>query len=248
MPIEKTDLAGLATYIVSEIPAGSRPELAVVLCHGYGATGQDLVGLTQEIGAVRPGLMSRVAFLHPAGPLELMDAGISFGRAWWPIDLDRLLNRPTPELLARFRHDCPDGMPEAGAVLGQLIADAGRELNLSADRFVLGGFSQGAMLATDVALRMDSAPAALCILSGALTNENQWRELAKQRGPLNVLQSHGRRDPILMYSQATALRDLLCDAGCEVDFVSFDGYHEIPPAAIHRLAELLDRVARQLPD
>src|SRR5688500_16536749 len=100
MPTTKTTFGGLATYVVSQIPDGQRPELALVLAHGYGATGRDLVGLTQAIGIVKPGLASRIAFLYPAAPLDLTDAGIPYGRAWWPIDLDRLLNRPTPELLA----------------------------------------------------------------------------------------------------------------------------------------------------
>jgi phospholipase/carboxylesterase len=242
MPIEKTILGGLATYVVSEVPAGEQPKLAVVLCHGYGANGRDLIGLTQAIGEVRPSLLSNVVFLYPAAPLDLSAMGIPYGRAWWHIDLDRLLNRPTPELLARFRRNCPEGMPEGRAMLEQLIAAAGKQFGLAADQFVLGGFSQGSMLATDVALRMQGGPAALCILSGALVNEIEWRDLAAAHSPLQVLQSHGRQDQILMYPQATALKDLLADAGHDVEFVPFEGGHEIPPAVVHRLAELLERL------
>ena len=242
MPIEKTVLGGLTTYVVSEIPAGQQPKLALVLCHGYGASGRDLIGLTQAIGIVRPSLLADVIFLYPAAPLDLSDMGIPYGRAWWHIDLDRLLNRPTPELLAQFRRNCPEGMPEARAMLEHLIAAAGEQFGLAADRFVLGGFSQGSMLATDVALRMKEGPAALCILSGALVNEIEWRELAGKHPPLPVLQSHGRQDQILMYPQATALKDLLADAGHDVEFVAFDGGHEIPPVVVHRLADLLERL------
>jgi phospholipase/carboxylesterase len=170
----------------------------------------------------------------------LTDAGIPFGCAWWQIDLDRLLNAPTPELLARFRTACPQGMAEARGMLDQLLAEAGKEFGLKPSQFILGGFSQGSMLAIDAALRMHDGPAALCILSGALINESQWRELASNRPPLTVLQSHGRQDPILKFQQATALRDLLAGAGHAVEFVPFDGYHEIPPMVIHRLAALLE--------
>jgi phospholipase/carboxylesterase len=242
MSIEKTVLGDLTTYVVSEIPDGGRPELAVVLAHGYGATGRDLIGLTQALGIVRPSLLSNVVFLYPAAPLDLSDHGIPYGRAWWHIDLDRLLNRPTPELLARFRRNCPDGLPEARGLFETMLADAGERFDLTPDRFVLGGFSQGSMLAIDTALRMKTGPAALAILSGALINETQWRELVAGRSPLAVLQSHGRQDPILMYPQATALKDLLADAGHRVEFIPFEGQHEIPPVVIHRLAELLDRL------
>jgi len=242
MPIEKTVLGGLTTYVVSEIPAGQQPKVAVVLCHGYGASGRDLIGLTQAIGDVRPSVLNSTVFLYPAAPLDLSDMGIPYGRAWWHIDLDRLLNRPTPELLARFRRDVPEGAPEARALLQGLVAAASEKLGLAANQFVLGGFSQGSMLATDVALRMKDGPAALCILSGALVNEIEWRELAAKHPPLAVLQTHGRQDQLLMYPQATALKDLLADAGHDVEFLPFQGGHEIPPVVVDRLAELLARV------
>ncbi len=242
MSIEKTVLGGLTSYVVSEIPAGHKPSLAVVLCHGYGASGRDLIGLTQAIGQVRPRVLASTVFLYPAAPLDLSNMGIPYGRAWWHIDLDRLINRPTPELLARFRRDVPEGAPEARQLLESMLAAAGEQLGLGSDRFVLGGFSQGSMLATDVALRMKSGPAALCILSGALVNEIEWRELAAKHVPMTILQSHGRQDQLLMYPQATALKDLLVDAAHPIEFVPFDGGHEIPPGVVHRLAELLDRL------
>ena len=243
MPIEKTVLGGLTTYVVSEIPAGQQPKLAVVLCHGYGATGRDLIGLTAAIGEVRPSVLAGTVFLYPAAPLDLSDQGIPYGRAWWHIDLDRLINRPTPELLAGFRRDVPAGAVEARQKLQEMLVAAQRRFDLGPDRLVLGGFSQGSMLATDVALRLKGGPAGLCILSGALVNEAQWKELAPRHEPIGILQSHGRQDQLLMYPQATALTDLLVAAGHDVQFVSFDGGHEIPPVVIHRLAELLDRLA-----
>src|SRR5262245_39468607 len=196
MPIEKTVLGGLTTYVVSEIPAGQAPTLAVVLCHGYGANGRDLIGLTQAIGQIRPGAMASTVFLHPAAPLDLSDMGIPYGRAWWHIGLDRMINRPTPELLARFRREVPEGAPEAREMLARLLSDASERFELPPERFVLGGFSQGSMLATELALRMKAGPAALCIMSGALVNEDEWRDLAAKHPPLMVLQSHGRQDQL----------------------------------------------------
>jgi phospholipase/carboxylesterase len=241
MPTTKTTFGGLTTYVVNHVPAGRQPELAVVLCHGYGAPGSNLVGLTQAIGIVKPSLLARIVFLYPAALLDLIDEGNALGRAWWPIDLDRLLNDPTPEFLAQFRAACPEGMATARGMFEQLLAEAGREFDLPLSQFVLGGFSQGSMLATDTALRMKDGPAGLCIFSGALINEAEWSNSAAQHAPLAVLQSHGRQDPILKLLQATALRDLLQSAGHKVDFLEFDGYHEIPPLAMHYLAQLLQR-------
>jgi phospholipase/carboxylesterase len=239
---EKKDWAGLTSLVVHDLPEGAQPRLAVVLCHGYGASGTDLVGLAQSALLIEPALRSAVAFVFPAARLSLDDCGIPGGRAWWPIDLERLIYRPTPEFVHSFRTECADGLSESRDMLIQLLDEAGRELGVPAERFVLGGFSQGAMLALDVALRLPAVPAAVCVLSGGLTNERQWRKLLSERGPLNVLQSHGRYDTILPLPMAMALRDLLLEAGAEVDFLLFDGDHEIPPAIVRRMAALLKRI------
>ena len=57
-----------------------------------------------------------------------------------------------------------------------------------------------------------------------------------QRGPLAVLQSHGEHDSILPFPMGAALRDLLLEAGAEIDFIAFAGDHEIPPPTVSRLA------------
>jgi phospholipase/carboxylesterase len=166
------------------------------------------------------------------------------GRAWWPVDLDRLINRRTPEYVAEFRKACPAELIAAREKLVALLAEAGKHFCLAADRFVLGGFSQGAMLTTDVALHLKKMPAGLCILSGALINENEWRRLAEERGPLKVLQSHGRYDSILPFEMGSSLRDLLVASGAEVDFYEFEGDHEIPLSVQHRMTHFLREQAR----
>ena len=113
---------------------------------------------------------------------------------------------------------------------------------LGADRFVLGGFSQGAMVTTDLVLRTDDPPAAACLLSGTLLSEDDWREAAPARAGLPVLQSHGRGDPLLAFPEAEALRDLLAAGGLEVTFEAFDGQHEIPIQVLDAVGALIERV------
>ena len=60
---------------VLDVEGGSPPELAVVLCHGYGAPGDDLVGLASEVLRLHPELMGRVRFYFPAAPLILQGFG-----------------------------------------------------------------------------------------------------------------------------------------------------------------------------
>jgi phospholipase/carboxylesterase len=64
------------------------------------------------------------------------------------------------------------------------------------------------------------------------------------RRGLPVLQTHGTQDPLLPYSEAVALRDLLTESGLNVEFLSFDGPHTIPPSTLIRLAKFLANAGR----
>jgi phospholipase/carboxylesterase len=215
------------------------PRLAAVFCHGFGASGEDLVGLAEPILQRCGERREEMALIFPEAPLSLDERGLPGGRAWWWIDLERLLNQPTAELLHKFRSERPAGMNPASQQVVQLVADVRKEWNLAANQIVLGGFSQGSMVATDAALSLAEPPAGLIIYSGALVSEVSWSPNANKLAQAKILQSHGRRDPILHISQGEALRDLLGDAGCQVKYLEFNGFHEIHPAAIQATADLL---------
>lgn len=219
------------------------PKLACVMCHGFGAMGDDLLGLAEPILQMCGDQAEDIALVFPAGVLALEDHGNIFGRAWWWIDLDRLLNQPTPETLHAFRNVRPAGMSEASAQLQQAIGEIQSDWKLTPRQLVLGGFSQGAMIAVDAALALPTPPAGLLIYSGALICEPEWTKLAPRLTSTKIIQSHGRRDPILHLSQGQALRDMLTGAGCEVKYLEFAGVHEIHPAALMATVELLKQLA-----
>jgi phospholipase/carboxylesterase len=98
------------------------------------------------------------------------------------------------------------------------------------------------MVATDVALELPHPPAGLCIFSGHLLAESKWRELAKKRGVLPVLQTHGSFDQVLPIAGAEQLRDLLIESGLPVEFITFAGPHTISMEGIRRCAALMERV------
>lgn len=221
------------------------PRAAVVLCHGFGAPGDDLVSLWGEVLERQPGLAD-VRFYFPAAPLSLGGFGWGDSRAWWMIDLELLarLTQGDPDSLRAFRQQVPEGLPEARALLSGLVEELGRDTGLPLGKVVLGGFSQGAMLATDLALRLPEPPAGLVICSGTLLLEDQWRALAPQRKGLQVLQSHGRQDPLLAFSAAERLRELLAGAGLGVGFLPFDGGHTLTVEVVDALAGFLERQLR----
>jgi phospholipase/carboxylesterase len=236
-------LGGLECRTVDWLEDGEQPGLAAICCHGFGAPGRDLVALAAELVTLEPALADVARFVFPAGPMDLDGLGIPGGRAWWYIDVNRLVTAVERGEAHQLRDVCPDGLAEARAMLTNLVDELRGATGLPASKIVLGGFSQGAMLSTDLALRMPEAPGGLCILSGTLICEREWRELAKDRGPLGVVQSHGYDDPILPFEAAEWLRDLLVESGLPVEFVPFHGMHSIPPEALRRVAKLLKRVA-----
>jgi phospholipase/carboxylesterase len=104
-----------------------------------------------------------------------------------------------------------------------------RETGTPSERVLLGGFSQGSMLALDVALRTKRPLAGLVLLSGTLLAKREWVPLMAERAGLKVFQSHGTEDPILPYRIAEKLRHALEGAGMRVSFTRFEGGHGIPP-------------------
>ncbi len=210
----------------------------VVLFHGYGAPGEDLVGLHRGI-EVAP----EVRFVYPAAPI-LLDGGFDGGvfgggapRAWWPIDLEALERSLATGEPRGLGDAVPDGLPEArAAALGMLDA---LDAALSPSALVVGGFSQGAMLATSIALETDRALDGLVIFSGTYLAEPVWRPRMPARAGLRVLVTHGTHDPLLPFERSEALATDLARAGLEVTFVRFRGQHQIPPVALSAFATLL---------
>lgn len=205
----------------------------VVLLHGFGAPGDDLVPLWQALDAPRG-----TRFVFPEGPLAL-SMGFGQSRAWWMLDLDKL-NRDLAAGRPRdASREVPKGLVEARERVVALLDDVTRRLGADPKRTVLGGFSQGAMLSCDVALRTTRPFAGLVLLSGTLLAQDEWVPLMPKRKGLRVLQSHGSKDPLLPFFLAEQLRDHLRQAGLPVEWVGFRGGHEIPDAVLTKLGPFL---------
>jgi len=202
----------------------------VVLLHGYGAPGDDLIPLAQ---AAR--LPSRVRFAFPEAPLSLDYAD---GRAWWMLDLELFERRARGERIDRSE-DLPEALPTVRAQVQELLRGLETQLGTPRDRMLLGGFSQGSMVACDAALHGAVLPAGLILLSSTLIARSAWEPRMARCAGLPVLQTHGQRDPLLDYHDAVRLRDLLQAAGANVTFVDFPGGHEIPEVAMDALGRFI---------
>lgn len=234
----RTQIAGLSVQIFQETQ--TPPKAAVILCHGFGASGSDLVGLGPELARHFPALKD-VRFYFPAAPLEL-EMGWGESRAWWMIDMGAI-QRLAHDLEAQreFRKTEPEGMAAARKMMLAMVQEVATHTGLPMKKIILGGFSQGAMITTDVALRLEEAPGALVVLSGTLLIEDAWRAKAKARSGLPVFQSHGRQDPVLPYHAAEWLKELFTEAEMQLEFVPFNGGHTIGEDALVKLGDFLSR-------
>ncbi len=233
-----TEIAGLSVEVFQATQAA--PTAAVILCHGFGAPGDDLVGLAPELVRAVPALRD-VRFYFPAAPLTL-EMGFGDSRAWWLIDMGAIQKlQHDPAAQREFRRHEPEGMAAARKAMLALVQEVATHTGLPMKKLILGGFSQGAMISTDVALRLEEAPGALCVLSGTLLIEDAWKVKAKARAGLPVFQSHGRQDPVLPYVAAEWLKDLFLESGMEHEFVPFNGGHTIAPDALLKLGAFLAR-------
>ena len=237
----RTQIASLDCIVVD---GGKAPSIGVVICHGYGASSDDLAGLSHEWVSLLGERSEKFRFIFPDAPNSLAELGMPQGRAWWPINMARLAEAvQAADFEELYEHE-PPGIHEARQALCETVEVAKEQLEGETTRLALGGFSQGAMLAMDTALRGSIPPPQLLIqFSGTVICQPKWREAMHRLSSTEVFQSHGTIDPILPYASATTLNGMLTEAGVSTRFHSFQGPHTIDLESVTVTAELLHKIA-----
>ena len=237
MRIDK--LGGLTVRITGGIDGkGTGGGPLVVLLHGFGAPGDDLVALSEYLDAP-----AGTRFLFPEAPISI-PMGFGDSRAWWMIDMARIQADRAAGKSRDMSNEIPRGLPEARERMKMLLDDIHRKFGADPARTVLGGFSQGAMLSCDALLHSTEPFAGLIQLSGTLVAKPEWGPLLVKRKGLPLFQSHGTQDPILPYAMAERLRDEFLLAGMQVDWQPFRGGHEIPEPVLRRMGSFMLKVLR----
>jgi len=206
------------------------PDCTVFLLHGYGADCEDLRSLATVFKTGQ-----RTHWIFPNGPLSVPIGPGWSGSAWWPIDMTRF---ERPDDLSWTEAE-PKELPKLREELLTWIQRVEPDL----DKVILGGFSQGAMLACDLFLNAPTTPKALLLLSGAVINRPQWSEKIKARvgpGPApRFFQSHGLKDQVLPHKVAAQLENLFVQNGWKGALFSFPGAHEIPMNVVEKANQFL---------
>lgn len=226
--------------VVGSFEEETKPKLVVLLCHGFGASGDDLVPIAEEVLGASESCRDKVTFIMPAAPLALDSFGGFEGRAWWLINMQKLAEMTGTNDFKELQSAVPPGIIEAREMLNETLIEIFSTTGCSWNQLIIGGFSQGAMLTADTVLNSTENPLALIQWSGTLICEDQWKEKITAHKGLRVLQSHGAIDPVLPFSGAESLRDLFANHECDVNFLEFHGVHTIPMDGLKCLKELME--------
>jgi phospholipase/carboxylesterase len=185
----------------------------VVLLHGYGANGEDLIGLGDACREILPD----AAFVAPDAPQVLPHAGTA-GRQWFPLTLR------DPEEYGR-------GVAVAGPILnGFLDAELAR-YRLSPSQLAIIGFSQGTMMALHVGLRRRESPAAIVGFSGVIAAPESLGSDIRSRPPVQLI--HGEQDDMIPVEALHMTREVLAAAGVAVEWHVRPGLgHGIDPEGL----------------
>ncbi|PZQ18882.1 MAG: phospholipase [Ancylobacter novellus] len=178
-------------------PASGAAKGLVVFLHGFGADGNDLIAIGSEWRKALPD----VAFVSPHAPERCMAAPT--GRQWFPLTFRDPDERRRGVVAAR---------PTLDAFLDAELA----RHNLTDDRMVLVGFSQGTMMALHAGLRRRNAPAGILGFSGMLVDPEALKPEATCKPP--ILLVHGDRDEVIPVDALFAAADGLAAAEIPVEW------------------------------
>jgi phospholipase/carboxylesterase len=208
----------------AHVPPGEGPFPTVLALHGWGANAHDLLGLAPLLHG------GNALVLCPQGPVAVPIGGGSYGYGWFP------LNPGAPVDVAAFERG-------AGA-LRAFLEGALARYPIDPARIVPAGFSQGGVMAYELALRDPGRFAGVVALSSWLP-EPLAATLAKtpEHEGLPVLIVHGTADPMLDVGKARESRELLRPLGVTITYREFNMGHEIRPEALKLIVKWLDEKA-----
>jgi pimeloyl-ACP methyl ester carboxylesterase len=224
--------------VTLEVGTGRSP---LILLHGYGSSPQEWLPFTRTI---RIAPQWRFVFPEAIGTTAPRD-GLESGRAWWNLDLSSYRRRG--ESVADLSGSRPRGLGESAGQIRVLLKEIKSRLGSKPGETILGGFSQGALIASDIAFRTDERLRALVILSGTFVDDVAWTKGMSRRQGLPVFIAHGRGDTALKFDVATRLQEGMRRAGIRVTWVPFDGGHEMPSVVVTALNGFLVQIGAGQP-
>lgn len=192
--------------------SGGKPRQLVVLLHGYGSDGSDLISLASHWRSLLPDAL----FVSPNGPEVSRDNPA--GYQWFALDLDRLKSRSV-------------GLTTSRPVVVEFLKALWAQTGLSARETLLVGFSQGAMMALHVGTSLDEPLMGVVAFSGAFVPPEGFADGSKARPPICLV--HGDIDQVVDPALSAEAAEVLRAAGFEVSYHVDEGVgHGISPGGL----------------
>jgi len=182
--------------------SGEAAKQLVILLHGLGADGNDLIGLAPHWAAILPD----AAFAAPNAPFPCDMSPM--GYQWFSVQ-----DRSPSAMLA--------GVRAAAPVLNAFIDQELDRTGLRPDKLAIVGFSQGTMMSLHVIPRRDAAVAAVVGYSGRLIAPEQLEAETVSRPP--VLLIHGEADELVPFDSLAQAEQGLDAAGFGVTILARPG-------------------------
>ena len=199
-------------------------DVAVLLLHGYGARGDDLVDFAARLHDAVPAL-----YVIPRGPLQ--SEGHHRGRAWFDPPASQ-------QRSARDRREAGRDARQSGARLEELLNTL-ESRGIPRERVIIAGFSQGAAMSATLALCGERRVAGIALLSGSELPRCADHDLAEG---VPVFVAHGTSDAVLPIEEGMDAARELDEAGARVEPYLFAGGHVMNVAEREALERWLARV------
>lgn len=207
----------------------NKSEHSIIIFHGYGANMQDLFGLH--------GMLSKdYNWYFPNGLHTLPYPGMSFARSWFSIDMQELERAMAQGEFRKFADKESSEFNQSQILVNEFC----QHIKAKSHKLIIGGFSQGAMLASH--LVADVMPNALILFSATLIDRNSLMNKLDGIKSIPFFQSHGKSDMVLEYSQAMDLFELLKLYKLKGEMYSFQGGHEIPVDVINKARDFIQSI------
>lgn len=217
-----------------EVETGASPQASVIWMHGLGADGNDFVPVVQELelsGA------PHIRFIFPHAPMQPVSINNGYVmRAWYDVKWG--------DLEGQSKQADEQGLRSSQAAIGQLIA---REISrgIKPQSIVLAGFSQGGAVALQAGLRFPQRLAGVMALSTYLPlGESFAQEATAENHKTPVFMAHGTQDGVVPYQMGARSRDVLAQAGYDVEWHEYPMQHSVCLEEIRDLGAWLKRVTQ----
>ena len=211
---EEREIGGLNGYYVPPLTEDA-PTNIIILLHGWGADGADLIDLALPLSQILP----QTGFFAPNAPHPC--SANPFGREWFDLT-DRSVMDENALAARHSIHTALEGISS--------------EFQISAQNVLLGGFSQGGMMSLLAGLSYHAPLAGIVSMAGALLAEADIPDADENAPP--VLMIHGDADQVVPFQAMDLALQSLQAKGYETDRLACAGVaHGISQEAITKLGQ-----------